>query len=147
MPDPKRILIVDDEKVNQDFLSAIVEEEGYHYQIAANGNEALRMVKKDKPDLILLDIMMPKSGILVFKDIKKDPNLQDIPIIIITGASEQTGVNITTGEQKSLESYSDQYLRAVGGRVHKELQDFKPDDLIEKPVDPAVLISKIKELL
>ena len=111
MSDPKRILIVDDEKVNQDFFSAVVEEEGYQCQIAKNGNEALQMVKADKPDLVLLDIMMPKSGIFVFRDIKKDPELQDIPIIFITGVSQQTGVDIKTGKEQSLESYSDQYQK------------------------------------
>jgi CheY-like chemotaxis protein len=147
MSDPKLILIVDDEKDSQDFLSAIVEEEGYRWRIANNGHEALEMVKADRPDLVLLDIMMPKSGVFVFKDIKKDPELRDIPIIFITGVSQQTGVDIKTGEEKPIESYSDQYPRAVGSRIYKKLQGLAPDGLIEKPVDPAVLVNKIKELL
>lgn len=147
MADPKRILIVDDDKVNRDFLSAVVEEEGYQYQIAKNGHEALQMVRLNKPDLVLLDIMMPKSGVFVFKDIKKNPEFKNIPIIFITGVSQQTGVDIKTGEEKSIESYTDQYFRAVGSRIYEKLQGLEPDGLIEKPVDPTVLIAKIKELL
>jgi CheY-like chemotaxis protein len=148
MQEEKRILIVDDSKESQKFLSAILEDHGYRYEMANNGKEAMEAVKAAHPDLILLDIMMPgKSGIFVFKDLKKDPSLVNIPVIFITGTSEATGVDVKTGEQAPVESYSDQYPRGIGTQIHRKLAGLEPEGLVEKPVDPEVLITKIKALL
>jgi CheY-like chemotaxis protein len=116
--------------------------------MARNGDEAISALRRDRPDLVLLDIMMPgKSGIFVFKDIKNNPSLKTIPVIIITGASEGTGVNVETGEQAPIKSYTDQYPRALGAQIHRKLSGLKPEGLVEKPVMPAVLLEKIKELM
>ncbi len=148
MTERKQFMIVDDSEESREFMGAILESNGYAYRAASGGTEAMKVMSETKPDMVLLDIMMPdKNGLFVFKDIKKDPELKDIPVIFITGVSDETGVNVQTGEKMAVESYADQYSRSVGARVHKKLSTLTPDGFIEKPIDPDRLISVIKSLL
>ncbi|MBW2179977.1 MAG: sigma-54-dependent Fis family transcriptional regulator, partial [Deltaproteobacteria bacterium] len=89
------ILIVDDEPTIQQSLSGILSDEGFEISIASNGYEALQIIQKDSPDLVLLDIWMPGiDGIETLKEIKKEnPNIQ---VIIITGhGTIETAVTAT----------------------------------------------------
>ena len=148
MSDPKEILIADDSEATVVFLAQIVEDNGYRFRAAKNGKEANMAIKERRPDLVLLDIMMPrKSGINVFQEMKEDPDLKEIPIIIITGASEITGVDIKTGEEDAKETYGDDVGRRFGAALREKLNGLTPDGFIEKPIDPAFLSGKIKELL
>ena len=148
MSNVRDILIVDDNEEQVAFLSQILENNGYKYSVAHNGVEALTKMQASPPSLVLLDIMMPrKSGVNVFHQMKKSPDLTSIPIIIITGASQVLGVDMKTGERKPKESYEDDFARSFGGVLQEKLQGLSPDALIEKPVDPRALIAKIRELL
>ena len=148
MPDLKRILIVEDDEQTVLFISQILENHGYSYCVARNGAEALEEMKADPPSLVLLDIMMPrKSGVNVFQQMRNDQNLAEVPVIIVTGASGVTGVDMRTGEEKSKESYGDDFARGIGAVIKEKLDGLSPDGFIEKPVDPSELISRIKELL
>jgi CheY-like chemotaxis protein len=81
----KKILIVDDEEDILAYLTTLFKDNGYDTMIAHDGKEALEMMKKEKPDLVTLDIIMPKeSGVRFYRDVKDDPELMNIPIIIIT---------------------------------------------------------------
>ena len=89
-----KILVVDDEPESIDFIVSILEDNGYDYITAVDGEEGLRQAGIEKPDLILLDLIMPeKSGILMFQELKKDPETRDIPVIVVSGASRITGVD------------------------------------------------------
>ena len=148
IPAPKEILIVDDSEASVIFLSQIVEDNGHQFRVARNGHEADVAIKERRPDLVLLDLMMPrKSGIAVFQEMKEDPDLSEIPIIIITGASEVTGVDLETGEEAPRETDEDDVARQFGVILHEMLQGLTPDGFIEKPIDPALLSKKIEELL
>ena len=84
------ILIVDDELLNRKLLVALLHPEGYQTLTAASGEEAVAMVAKQRPDLILLDIMMPgMDGHTVAKTIKADPATSNIPIIMITALNDR----------------------------------------------------------
>ena len=147
MSEPKKILIVDDSEENQIFLAQILEDHGYQYQVTGNGQEAMAAMVTNRPDLVLLDVMMPrKSGIFVFKDMKNDPALADIPVIIITGMVDVTGVDPVTGEERPKEDFSDQYQRGMGALLHRKLKGIEPEGFLEKPIDPPLLIEKIKAL-
>ena len=101
MPTQGQILIVDDSEDNVLYLSQILRHYGYEYRVARNGEEALKAMKDDRPALVLLDIMMPKkSGVGVFMQMRSDPDLLKVPVIIVSGASMVTGVDIETGEQR-----------------------------------------------
>jgi len=148
MPDARRILIVDDSDEIVAYFSEILEEHGYQYVVARNGKEAMEAMKSFRPDLVLLDVMMPrKSGIAVFQQMKKDPGLEKIPIVIVTGASEVTGVDMKSGEEKPKETYDDDLTREFGAQLREKLQSLTPDAFLEKPVEPEALVSKIESLL
>jgi CheY-like chemotaxis protein len=85
LADRIRILVADDDKLIRELLSDILEDSGYHVALASDGEEALGKVHSEPPDLILLDILMPKrNGIQVSQELKGDPATSGIPIIIIT---------------------------------------------------------------
>ena len=85
----KKILAIDDEVDTLTFYSELLDDYNFTPITAENGVEGLKKARKEKPDLILLDIMMPKkSGLKTFKELKNDPDLNNIPVIIITGISK-----------------------------------------------------------
>jgi len=85
MPDAHHILVVDDSDEIVAYYTEILEEHGYRYSVAQDGRTAIESMKQNRPDLVLLDVMMPrKSGVGVFKKMKKDPDLASVPIVIIT---------------------------------------------------------------
>jgi two-component system phosphate regulon response regulator PhoB len=148
MSNTHRILIVDDSDEIVAYFTEILEEHGYAYSVAQDGKTAIELMRQNRPDLVLLDVMMPrKSGIAVFNRMKKDPELEKIPIVIVTGASEATGVAMATGEENPKESYQDDMAREFGVQLREQLQNLTPQGFLEKPVEPEQLISKIRSLL
>ena len=86
----KKILAIDDEVDTLTFYSELLDDNNFTPITAENGVEGLKKAREEKPDLILLDIMMPKkSGMKTFKELKNDPDLYNIPVIIITGISKE----------------------------------------------------------
>jgi len=89
-----RVLVVDDDKVIQQLLEVNLELEGYEVVKASNGEEALKMVQDIRPDLILLDVMMPKlDGREVCRRIKSDPLTAETPIIFLSARAQDMDVN------------------------------------------------------
>jgi CheY-like chemotaxis protein len=85
----KKILAIDDELDTLTYYSEVLEDANYLPITAANGREGLDKAREHRPDLIILDIMMPeKGGMKTYKELKKDPDLKDIPVIVITGISK-----------------------------------------------------------
>jgi CheY-like chemotaxis protein len=85
----KKVLIVEDEKVLADVEANEFASQGCETKIAENGEEALAEAKKFKPDLIILDLIMPKKGgLAVLKELKEDSELKDIPVVVLTNLSE-----------------------------------------------------------
>lgn len=85
----KKILYIEDEEIMIDLISRKLTQEGYDVHIARNGIEGLEMMKTVKPDLILLDIVMPKmDGMEVMERVNKDEELKKIPIVIISNSGQ-----------------------------------------------------------
>jgi CheY-like chemotaxis protein len=83
-----RILIIEDDPLVSRMYQAIFQFEGYEVDMARNGEEGLEKLKKNKPTLILLDIMMPKmSGIEVLKEMKANPDTKNVPVVVLTNLS------------------------------------------------------------
>jgi two-component system cell cycle response regulator len=120
---PTNVLIVDDNEQNIELLQAYLEEiDGIETSTAKNGIEALSAVAKNKPDLILLDIMMPKmSGYEVCKQIKSDAKTRNIPVIIITALNEASDY------ERGMESGA--------------------DDFLTRPLDRADFVTRVRSLL
>ncbi|MBW1682658.1 MAG: response regulator [Deltaproteobacteria bacterium] len=132
---PGKILIIDDDPDVILFLSTLLQDQGYEPVDAQNGVEGLEKAKADRPDLILLDLMMPeKSGIALLQDLKKDEELKHIPIIMVTGVSGETGIDLETFFERN--------------RPHGSEGDApRPEAYLEKPVDPDRLLALIRDIL
>ena len=124
----KKILAIDDEVDTLTFYSEVLEDHNFIPLTAENGVEGLKKAREEKPDLILLDIMMPhKSGMKTYKELKKDPDLMNIPVIIITGISMAV-------DFKSLLN------RGSTGKIG-------PDSHLGKPITADNLIKEIRKVL
>ena len=122
MRTPPLILIVDDNPTNRDILQARLAVHKYEIIMATDGEEALAMAREKQPDLILLDIMMPKiDGIEVCRQLRADSSLPFMPIIMVTAKADSEDV------VAGLEAGGDEYLT--------------------KPVDHAALVARVKYIL
>ena len=86
---PKKILIIEDEEIVKNLLKKKLEKEGYDVFIAENGEEGLKIMKETNPDLILLDIIMPKMGGFELMEKKnKEKELKSIPVIVVSNSGQ-----------------------------------------------------------
>ena len=116
------VLVVDDNQQNLELLQAYLEDVDCQAVPARDGLEALEIIAKEPPDLILLDVMMPKmSGFEVCKRIKNDPKTTDIPVIMVTALNEFGDIE-----------------RAI---------DSGTDDFLSKPVNKLELLTRVKTML
>jgi adenylate cyclase len=89
----RRILIVEDANASRNALARLMQQEGYETSVAGNGAEALVKLRNDKPDLILLDHMMPEvDGLTFLSSIRRFPKWKKIPVIMLTGLKDKTAV-------------------------------------------------------
>jgi two-component system phosphate regulon response regulator PhoB len=139
----KKILIVDDEPDVITFVSAVMEENGYTTIGASDGVDGLEILRKEKPDLVLLDLMMPKkSGITMFQELRNDPDMSHIPVVVITGVSEVTGVDFRNFMYKQPMRDEKKFVETTGLTRYTI-----PDGYIEKPIDAVELLKAVKEAL
>lgn len=116
-----RILVVDDDPDFVDVTTRILEKNGYDVAIAASGDQALTAMRQQKPDLVLLDIMMSTilDGLSVSEEMQEDYELKDVPVIMISSISDTEHAAVFP---------SDQYLH-MDAWITKP---YKPDDLLKK---------------
>jgi CheY-like chemotaxis protein len=121
-----KILVVDDDPGFLLICRSILEAEGYQVLEATNGSKALEMVRQERPDLVLLDVMMSTTleGVDVSKEMKADPNLKGVPVIMIS--------SIATSEYAS---------------AFPNDERIPIDAWITKPIQPEVLLKTIKRFL
>lgn len=107
-----RILIADDIQQNRELLEAYLADEGYDILMASDGQETMQVVDEQQPDLVLLDIMMPRmSGYEVCAQLKADPERRAIPVLIVTALNE-------TGDiEKAVEAGCDDFLTKPVNRL------------------------------
>lgn len=118
----KKILIVEDEKDIQQLVKLYLDKEGFRTLVAGSGTEALRLLKAEKPDLLVLDLMLPEiDGIEVCKRVRNAPETATLPIIMLTAKAEEadTVVGLELGA----------------------------DDYVTKPFSPKSLVARVKALL
>ncbi|MCD6429170.1 response regulator [bacterium] len=85
----KKILIIEDEEILLDLLKSKLETLGYEVYTAIDGEEGLKAIREIVPDLVLLDIIMPKmSGFEVMEEMQKDPSIKEIPVIVISNSGQ-----------------------------------------------------------
>jgi len=114
----RNLLIIEDDPYVQRVYTRLFEHEDYKFEIASDGEEGLAKVRKFKPALILLDIIMPKkNGLEVLEELKKDPELRDIPVVILTNLDEKETM------KKALDLGADSFMIKA---------DFDPEQVKEK---------------
>lgn len=127
----KKVLVVDDDPDVRLFSVTVLEENGYTPLEAEDGESGLKMIKAEKPDLVILDVLMPRqSGVRLYRELKTSKDLQDVKIIILSGIAKKTFMR----SQKALTEF--------GGAQIPE-----PEIYLEKPVEPDELAGVIKKVL
>ena len=127
----KRVLIVDDDADVTKFVSKLVERAGYQAVVAKNGVEGMGKVREDKPDLLILDVLMPKeSGIRMYRELKTDKLFKEIPVVMLSAIAPESFFR----SQKVLDEFAGQTVP-------------EPEAYIEKPEEPEELIALIKRIL
>jgi two-component system, OmpR family, alkaline phosphatase synthesis response regulator PhoP len=107
-----RILIADDIQQNRELLEAYLDDEGYEILMASDGQETMKLVDEHQPDLVLLDIMMPRmSGYEVCTQLKSDPDRRAIPVLIVTALNEMGDI------EKAVEAGCDDFLTKPVNRL------------------------------
>ena len=122
-----KILVVDDDPVFVQATKAVLESKNYQVSAAFDGDEGLQKVQDERPDLVILDIIMPtKDGFTVCELLKGDPELSKIPVLMLTAFAQMGGqTNIPVSAGLSLEA----------------------QDYIDKPVSPDELLKRVEKLL
>ena len=127
----KKILVVDDELDMRIFVSTLLETSGYKPLTAVDGKEGMVVARSKKPSVVILDVMMPnESGIGMYRELKNDPDLKDVPVIMLSALSKKTFFH----SQKVLDEYKGEKIP-------------KPAAYIEKPPEPDELLEAIQNCL
>lgn len=127
----KKVLVVDDDPDVRLFSVTVLEENGYTPLEAEDGESGLKMIKAEKPDLVILDVLMPRqSGVRLYRELKTAKALKDVKVVILSGIAKKTFLR----SQKALTEF--------GGAQIPE-----PEIYLEKPVEPDELADVIKKVL
>jgi len=125
MSETNKILIVDDEEDVLAYFEALFNDNGYDTLLARDGIKGFELAKSEKPDLITLDITMPKqSGLKMYRQFKDHPELKNIPVIIITAHDDFLGIFLDDLKKFAL-----------------------PEGIFYKPIDPKKILKLIAEIL
>jgi len=119
----KKILIIEDDSFLSEMYSTKLIQEGFEVEVAVDGKQGFEKIKNIKPDLILLDIVLPKiDGFEVLENVKKDTELKNIPIILLTNLGQKSEI------EKGLSLGADEYI-------------------IKAHFTPTAVVAKVKEML
>lgn len=120
----KKILIIDDEKDMQVYLGTLFRKAGYETKTAGNGEEGLQLAETFQPDLITLDVLMPKgSGVRAYRGLRSSPKVRSVPIVVLTGLTRL-----------------DDFFGDLGDLP-------QPDAMVEKPIDRETFLHTVEQLL
>ncbi|MBU1177474.1 MAG: response regulator [Patescibacteria group bacterium] len=119
----KKILIIEDDSFLSEMYSTKLTQDGFEVEVAVDGKQGMDKIKNIKPDLVLLDIVLPKmDGFEILENTKKDKELQDIPIILLTNLGQKNEI------EKGLSLGADEYI-------------------IKAHFTPTAVVAKVKEVL
>ena len=126
---PKKVLIVDDEADVRQFVKVVLEEDGYEFLEAEDGEAAVKIAGAQKPDVIVMDVQMPKKdGFQAFYDLRNNEATKSIPVIMLTAVAERTGIKF---DAKDMGDY-------LGS---------EPEAYVDKPIDPEKLHEMVAKII
>jgi len=127
MSSGQKILVIDDDKDMVEALKIILEGESYKVKAAFDGKQGLEIIRKERPDLIILDLLLPgEDGVAISRSLKDSPEYQDIPILVLTALARKMEDKIFPRKGK---------------------KTLKADEYLDKPINPEKLLAKAKKLL
>lgn len=127
----RTILVVDDELDMRVYISTVLETSGYRVIVTKNGREGVEKTLEIKPDLIVLDVMMPgEGGVLMYRTLKTDPKMQEIPVVMLSAVKKEIFFH---------------YLKMLNVKMGSPISE--PEAYLEKPPDHEDLLKVIKKLL
>lgn len=125
----KKVLVVDDDQDVRSFVVTVLEENGYDPIVARDGVEGMELIASESPDLVILDVLMPRgSGIRLYHKLKTEEAYKDLPVIMFTGIALRSFLK----SQRALDKFD-------GGQVPE------PDIYLEKPVEPEELAAAVEK--
>jgi CheY-like chemotaxis protein len=123
----RRAVVIDDEPDTTTYLAALLSDHGWRVRTANRADEGLALLAAERPDVLLLDLVMPdRGGLSVLVAVRKDPTLSGLPIVVVSGVQQ---------------SLTADYHAFIGRFKH-----FHPDVYLDKPVDPKQLIETLDSL-
>jgi two-component system alkaline phosphatase synthesis response regulator PhoP len=123
------LLVIDDDVDVVNSIEVIMGHEGWRVESAPNGHLGLEKAREHRPDLIILDILMPqRDGLSTYEDLRRDPSIGAVPIIVLTSVSEKLGFSL-----------SEEDMTVHFGRG--------PEAFLEKPVEPRTLLATVESVL
>ncbi|MBN1819030.1 MAG: response regulator [Sedimentisphaerales bacterium] len=124
-----KILIIDDDPDISEAMTVVLESKNYQVSVARNSREGMDRIQAQKPDLIILDVMMdtPQEGFTLGRQLKEDPKTKDIPVLMVTAVKEKTGLD---------------FKAEAGDETWLPVEEF-----IDKPVKPQILLEKVGKLI
>lgn len=123
------ILIIDDEEGSVAYASAVLRKEGRAIISARDGAAGLKAARSEHPDLVILNVQMPKmDGFTLFSELRQDEATRDIPVIMLTGVGERTGVRFSASDMG-------------------EFLGVEPEGYVEKPIDEEALETTVAQIL
>jgi len=129
--DTRKVLILDDEPDVVAYLEMLLQDNGYETVKAADGKQGYEVAKREKPDLVCLDINMPEeSGVRFYRNLKDDPDLGRTPVLIVTAV---TGLG---GDPEPFRKFLGRWKHVPA-----------PEGFFAKPIDREAFLAKVKELL
>ncbi len=124
----KTAVVIDDEIDLTTYLTSILESDGFTVRSANDAVSGEQLIREDTPDIILIDLMMPgRSGIQLFTKLRGDDRTREIPLVMVTGIKEQTGID--------------------WGEIVDRYKTRRPDGFVEKPIDPERLLGVVNGVL
>jgi CheY-like chemotaxis protein len=122
-------LIIDDESDVVTYLASVLSEHGWRVRTADNGDAGLVMAREERPDVVLLDLLMPggRGGLGTFLELRRDTSLKSVPVVFVTSYPEPV-----SGDERDF--------------LSRRPEEFKPDAYIEKPVNPEDLLATLEQL-
>ncbi len=127
----KKVLIVDDEMDMRIFMSALFDTSGFKAFTAKNGQEGVQKAAEIRPDLVLLDVMMPgEGGVTMYRELRTNETFRGVPVIMLSAVAEESFAH---------------YLRMLNARLETPVPD--PDAYLEKPPDPDQVLAVARNLI
>ncbi len=119
----RKVMVIDDDSVNRKMIAGILEKNGFQVLTARDGQEGLKLIEKEKPDLVLADVLLPKlDGLELCQAVKSNPELSEIKVVLMTAVYKTAGMRAEALSQKA-------------------------DAYLEKPVSEHILLQTISSVL